>query len=165
MPISLSAVSGMSVNTLKWSDPNRKNYFTSRISYFHQLLIARKFNESFSLQLMPSFVHYNLVKNNTTESNDRYFLGVGLRQKITKRVSINFEYIYAFNQPQNQNLFNSMSIGFDLETGGHVFQLHFTNSSAMHERGFMSETSESWLKGGIHFGFNISRVFTLKSNY
>lgn len=112
----------MSVNTLKWSDPNRKNYFTSRISYFHQLLIARKFNESFSLQLMPSFVHYNLVKNNTTESNDRYFLGVGLRQKITKRVSINFEYIYAFNQPQNQNLFNSMSIGFDLETGGHVFR-------------------------------------------
>ncbi len=163
MPISLSIVSGTSMNTLKWTDPSRNNYLTSRLSYFHQILIARKFNKSFSLQIMPTLVHYNLIANNKLETNDHYFLGVGFRQKISKRVSINFEYTYSFNQPKNQTLYNSLSVGFDLETGGHVFQLHFTNSSKMHERGFLAETSESWLKGGIHFGFNISRVFTIKS--
>ncbi len=163
MPISLSIVSGTSMNSLKWTDPNRNNYFTSRLTFFHQILIARKFNKSFSLQMMPSLVHYNMIVNNNFESNDHYFLGVGFRQKLTKRMSVNFEYTYSFNKPQNQTLYNSMSVGIDLETGGHVFQLQFTNSNKMHERGFLAETSESWLKGGIHFGFNISRVFTIKS--
>lgn len=165
MPIGVVVLGGTSVSMLNWAQPTRKNYFTSRMSYFSQVIIARKFNESFSLQLMPSMVHYNLIADNTKEQNDHYFLGIALRQKLTKRTSINIEYFYAFNPVVGQTRYNSLSIGFDLETGGHVFQLHFTNSLAMHERGFMSETSESWLKGGIHFGFNISRVFTINSNH
>ena len=165
MPIGVVVVTGMSMSSLKWANPNRKNYFTSRLSFFTQVLIARKFNESFSLQIMPTILHKNLVADNTVEKNDQFFMGIGMRQKITKRTSINFEYFYSFNKPKNQKLYNSMSIGFDFETGGHVFQLHFTNSIAMHERGFLSETSESWFKGGIHFGFNLSRVFTVKSYY
>lgn len=162
VPITVVAVSGSSMNTLKWANPERDNHFSSRMSYFHQLLIARKFSESLSIQVSPTVVHRNLIANDQLEKNDIYSIGLGLRKKITKRTSVNFEYF--FNQPGTvlKKYHNGMSLGFDLETGGHVFQLHFTNSTAMNERGFITENSESWLKGGIHFGFNVSRVFTLK---
>jgi hypothetical protein len=57
---------------------------------------------------------------------------------------------------------NSLAIGFDIETGGHVFQLHFTNSTGMTEKTFITETTGDFFKGDIHFGFNVSRVFTIK---
>jgi hypothetical protein len=57
-----------------------------------------------------------------------------------------------------------LSIGFDIETGGHVFQLHFTNSTGMTERAFITNTTGDWGNGDIHFGFNISRLFTLKKS-
>ncbi|MFN0200352.1 MAG: DUF5777 family beta-barrel protein [Bacteroidia bacterium] len=160
MPISLCWISGMSINTLKWQNPDRKNYFTSRLSYFHQAIIGRRFNESFSLQLMPTMVHRNLVETRA-EKNSVYLMGIGLRQKITKRFAVTAEYFYALPNQLASEYRNSLSLGFDIETGGHVFQLQFTNSTAMMEKGFLTETNGNWLKGGIHFGFNISRVFTV----
>lgn len=161
MPVSLNIVSSAMVQTMKWDDPNRKNYFTSRLYFAHQIIVGRKFSENFSLQLMPTLVHYNLVKK-AIDPNDVIAIGIGGRQKITKRISINAEYYYQLPGYKFDGSKNSLSIGFDIETGGHVFQLHFTNSTGMTERTFIGETTGEWGKGDILFGFNISRVFTLK---
>lgn len=160
MPLSVSWVSGSSINSLKWANPNRENYFSSRVAYFHQVLIASKLSDKTTIQLMPTLVHRNLVETRA-EANSVIALGGAVRQKLTSRIAINAEYFYALeNQLSPQNL-QSFSIGFDIETGGHVFQLHVTNSLAMYERGFITQTTGDWMKGDIHFGFNISRVFTL----
>lgn len=160
MPFTISYVPTVALKTLKYEDPDRKNYYTSRLYFSHQLLIGRKFSEGTSLQLMPTYVHRNLVKY-ASESNDILAVGIGGRQKITKRVSINVEYYYQIPNYRMTGTTNSLSLGFDIETGGHVFQLHFTNSRGMNERTFISETNGLWEKGDIYFGFNISRVFTI----
>ena len=160
MPFTISYVPTIALKTLQYEDPDRKNYYTSRLYFSHQLLIGRKFSEGTSLQLMPTYIHRNLVKY-AAESNDLFAIGIGGRQKITKRVSINAEYYYQLPGYRLNGTSNSLSLGFDIETGGHVFQLHFTNSRGMNERTFISETTGLWEKGDIYFGFNISRVFTL----
>ena len=164
IPVSVSWLSTVGVNSLKWTDPERINYFSSRLSYVHQLLIGRKFNDRISLQLTPGMIHRNLVETEI-DPNDLYSIGIGGRFKITQRLSLNSEYFYVIrpkNRPLDFNYYNSFSVGFDIETGGHVFQLHITNSVAMIEKGFIGETTGDWLNGDIHFGFNISRVFSLK---
>ncbi len=161
MPISLSWVSGAMVNTLTWADPTRENLFSSRLSYYHQILIARKFNETFSLQLSPTVVHRNLVPTRDIP-NDVFAMGIGGRVKLSNRVATTFDYFYVLPE-QLQNHRNSLSIGFDIETGGHVFQLHFTNSRGLNERQFITGQNGSWTAGDIHFGFNLSRVFTIQS--
>ena len=163
MPLSLSYVATASINTLKFVDPEASNLFQSRLFYSHQLLLARKFSEGFSFQIMPTVVHRNLVQTHE-EAHDVVALGLGGRQKLSKRVSINFEYFYVLPDQLAEQYRNSLSVGFDIETGGHVFQLHFTNSTSMVYKGFVTETVGDWLDGGIHFGFNISRVFTLSGN-
>lgn len=161
MPVSASFFASTAIETVEWSNPDRDNKFTSRLSYTFQVLLARKFNESLSLQLTPTLVHRNLVQT-TEDFNDMYALGVGGRMKLTKRISLNAEYIYLFQNSAANDLTNSLSLGIDIETGGHVFQLHFTNSTAMIEKGFVAENRGSWLDGDVRFGFNVSRVFTLK---
>lgn len=163
MPVTLSWVSGMAVTTLRWQNPDRRNYFTSRLSYAHQLILGRKFSEKFTLQLMPTLVHRNLVQT-FEEKNDVLAMGIAGRQKLTRRLALNFEYFYVLPNQILEQYRNSFSLGFDIETGGHVFQLHFTNSTSMIERGFITETTGNWFDGDIHFGFNVSRVFTIKDN-
>ena len=131
--------------------------FTNQLSYVNQILIARKMNRNLTLQFTPTIVHYNLVEIKN-ESNDKYALGVGGRQKLTKRISLNSEYFIQLNDKRRNNVF---SLGFDIETGGHIFQLHLSNSPAMIDPEFITQTSGKWLNGDIFFGFNISRVFTL----
>jgi Membrane bound beta barrel domain (DUF5777) len=160
MPVTLSYVPTIALKTLKFDDPNKKNYFSSRLFYTHQLIVGRKFSESTSLQLMPTYIHRNLVQL-TADPNDLLAIGIGGRQKLSKRVSLNVEYYYQLPGYKLTNSTNSLSLGFDIETGGHVFQLHFTNSQGMSERTFISETTGDWGKGDIYFGFNISRVFTI----
>lgn len=163
IPVSVSFLSSVAIKSVKWVDPERTNYFSSRLSYVSQILIARKINQTFSVQLSPSYVHRNLVATEL-DPNDLWAIGAGGRMKLTKRISFNAEYYYLANPKtyMSQQVYNPLSIGFDIETGGHVFQLIFTNSVAMIEKGFIGETTGSWGKGDIHFGFNISRVFTLK---
>ncbi|HSN60361.1 MAG TPA: DUF5777 family beta-barrel protein [Ferruginibacter sp.] len=160
MPITLSYVPTIALKTQKFEIPERKNYFTSKLIYTHQLIIGRKFNEGTSLQLMPTFTHVNLVPL-LNDPNDLYAIGMGGRQKLSKRISLNAEYYYQLPDYKLTGTTNSLSVGFDIETGGHVFQLHFTNSQGMSERTFINETTGLWEKGDIFFGFNISRVFTI----
>lgn len=177
MPITLSVVAASSMTTLDadkvpWYGEGRTDYFTHRLAYSWQVLIGRKFSEGFTLQLMPGVVHRNLVKYDE-EENDVMNIGVAGRVKLSKRVAVTGEYYYVLPdqlaQPtaaelaadKNAGYKNSLAVGFDIETGGHVFQLHFTNSTGLFERAFITETVGAWEAGDIHFGFNISRVFTL----
>jgi len=158
MPVSLSYVASGMLKTLKNEDPTLKTNFSDRLFYAHQLIVARKFNDYFSLQLMPTMVHYNIVPL-AKDPNDLWSLGIGMRQRLSKRVNLTLEYYNQFTKLSGY--YNSLAVGFDIETGGHVFQLHFTNSTGMTERTFITETTGQWGKGDIHFGFNISRVFTI----
>lgn len=160
MPVSLILVSGMTVNGLKWEDPDRENYFSSRLAYYYQAIIGRKFSERFSMQVAPIMVHRNLVE--TAEDNhDVFAVEVGSRIKLSNRIALTVDYFYTFPDQLPDNIQNALAIGFDIETGGHVFQLHFTNATPMNERAIITETTGKWGDGDIHFGFNISRVFTL----
>ncbi|MEO8591111.1 MAG: DUF5777 family beta-barrel protein [Flavobacteriales bacterium] len=176
MPVTAAFVASSAVNTTQqsdyWPDESKTYYFSNRMSYSFQLVVGRKFTESLTLQLTPGLVHRNLVTT-VDEKNDVYNVGLSGRIKLSKRVSLNAEYFYVLPgqllEPTaaelaadpNAGFKNSLSIGFDIETGGHVFQLHFTNSTGMFERAFITETTNSWSEGQIHYGFNISRVFTL----
>lgn len=161
MPVSLSYVGGTIVNSLKWTDPSRPEPpFSHRMYYYHQLLLARKFNETLTLQLTPTLFHRNWV-NTRTEPNDILALGLGGRVKLNNRVAATFDY-WMVPGDQLPNYNNTLSVGFDIETGGHVFQLHFTNSRGMNEKQFITEGNGEWLKGDINFGFNLSRVFTIR---
>jgi hypothetical protein len=163
MPVSVSVLTSVTLKTIKFADQNRTNYFSSRLAYVTQILVARKISPVLSIQLTPSYIHRNLVATEL-DPNDLYALGAGARLKLTKRISLNGEYYYLVNPKTylSQQVYNPLSVGFDLETGGHVFQLFFSNSLGMVEKSFIGETTSQWRKGGIHFGFNISRVFTLK---
>lgn len=160
MPLTLAVVSTAAVKTIPFQNPDRENFSSSRWYYTHQLIIGRKFSDGFSFQLSPTVVHRNLVRT-ASETNDVFAIAAGGRVKLNKRVALNAEYIYVLPEQLADGYRNTLSIGFDIETGGHVFQLHFTNATSMIEKGFITETSGNWLDGDIHFGFNISRVFTI----
>ncbi len=163
MPVSVSVFSSVALKSLKWPDPTVTNYFSSRLSYVAQILIARKISNELSIQLSPTYIHRNLVVTEL-DPNDLYAVGAGGRLKLTRRISLNAEYYYLINPTNNMTpqIYNPLSIGVDIETGGHVFQLFFSNSVGTIEKQFIGETTGQWKKGDIHFGFNISRVFTLK---
>jgi hypothetical protein len=156
-PITLNYMSSMAIKTIK-PDPSKVNYKTSNYYYTHQLILARKFSDAFSFLVAPTLVHRNLVQK-TTDDHDLFSIGMGGRIKLTRRMSFNAEYYYQVNKPEGTT--NSLSLGFDIETGGHVFQLTLSNSTAMIERGFIHETTGLWNKGDIVTGFCISRNFTL----
>ena len=134
--------------------------FEDRLAYTSQIIIGKKINPGLSLQLMPSVVHKNKVA--FVDDNTQYALGAGGRLKLSKRIALNAEYYYRLGTPDETDFTNSVSIGFDIETGGHVFQLHFTNSEMTLERAFITENTDNFFDGDIHFGFNISRTFQLK---
>jgi hypothetical protein len=157
-PLSITWFNSMTIETFKRVDDERE--FIDRLTYTFQPLLARKFSPAVSLQLMPTYVHYNTITA-TENGNDLFSCGVGGRVKISKRVTINAEYYYQFNRLFDDS-HNALAIGFDIETGGHVFQLLFTNSRAMVEKGFIHETTGDFFDGDIRFGFNISRAFQLK---
>ena len=160
VPVSVVAFSSVALRTLRSATGQAEPDFNSRLTYSYQLLVGRKFSPAFSFQVTPTFIHRNLV----TEGQDPHgiiALGAGGRIKLNKRISLNGEYYYQFNRAENSPMQNAVAFGFDIETGGHVFQLHFTNSRAMIEKGFITETTGDFFDGDIHFGFNISRTFQL----
>jgi hypothetical protein len=151
MSFSVSLFSSLALNSLKWPDPERTNYFSSRLSYSYQVLVGRKFGPRFSAQISPTMIHRNLV-NMDSDPNDTYAIGMGGRIKRSSRISLNAEYYYVANPSPNMEgtpTYNPLAIGFDIETGGHVFQLMFTNSLAMIEKGFITETTEQFPKASF----------------
>ncbi|ULQ51069.1 DUF5777 family beta-barrel protein [Flavihumibacter fluvii] len=174
MPVSVTAftnavVSSMASNT-KANTPDHFDQFSDRMSYTGQLIIARKFSDRFSLMLIPTFVHTNYVI--ASDQNDVWAVGVGGRLKITKRMSLIVDYYKTFRgsnsiaqfKTKGLKFYNPLGIGLEFETGGHVFDFNFTNSTALLENQFIPYTTTSWLSGQFRWGFNISRIFSFKKN-
>ncbi len=167
MPISITFFSSMYYTfedfliNVNGANINKYKYDTDRMSFCHQVMVARKFNPDFSMQLSVGMVHFNLV-DRITDFNDCYFAGVVTRYKFTPRQAVTLEYGFRFNNYSQTAYYDSFGIGYDLETGGHVFQLHFTNSFGLTENEFLMYTTKTWSKYEVRLGFNISRVFTLK---
>ena len=157
-PVSMVLFSSYAINSVRSEGQNIN--FADRIGYTFQLLIARKFNSNFSFQLIPGMVHLNSVPS-AEDDNDIYYLGGGLRYKLTRSLALTMEYYHRFNPLTSTETFDLIGIGIDIETGGHVFQLMFTNTNAPFEKGFITETVDDFLDGDIRFGFNISRTFQL----
>ena len=159
MPLTVSFVPVIAINTLKQFDSGKTD-FADRVSMAYQLLIARKFSEKFALQIMPTYIQADKISFNHSKQNI-FAIGIGGRHRISKRVNINAEYYYQLEDSKAPGSHNVFSFGVDIGTGGHVFQLHFTNSAGLTEKSFISETTGRWDKSNIMFGFNISRVFQL----
>lgn len=169
-PISLVGYNLVTANTALDSDQYKNLEFEDRLTYTSQLLISKKFNESLSLLLAPTFVHENLATRsrevlddgttlNFDEQNEQFAVGIGGRYKISKRMSINADYGIHLNRNKNSSFRNPLSVGVDIETGGHVFQMHFTNAQSMFEEGYIVQAQGDWGDGDFFFGFNLSRVF------
>ncbi|MEP7235982.1 MAG: DUF5777 family beta-barrel protein [Ignavibacteriota bacterium] len=160
MPVSVILVAGVTCQTLPYADETVTNFFTSRLTFFQQIIIGSKISDLFSFQISPTLIHRNLVTVQT-DPNDIYAVGLGGRIKLTNRLALTFDWYHPFNGVTPGVNFDPIAIGFDIETGGHVFQVHLSNSVGMNERAFITETYNNWLKGGIQLGFNISRIFQL----
>jgi hypothetical protein len=168
MPVSVSYVGGACLPSIAAVAPDGSNYSAmDKMCYFNQILIARKFNDWVAVQIMPTHLHYNIVPT-SSDKNDIMALGIGGRLKVSNRIALTAEYYYV-PTPLKGSIFstgaqtyhNSLSVGVDIETGGHVFQLFFSNSQSIAENDFIGQTTGQWSDGGVHFGFNISRVFTI----
>jgi len=158
MPLTLVVMGVANISSSKWPDDGRSYLFAHRMSYSLQLLASRKFNRSISLQLMPSMIHRNLVKT-PQDKNDVFAMGIGGRVKVSNRIALTGEYHYVLPNQVATDYANPLSLGVDIETGGHVFQLFFTNAPAIYDAAFIPETTDKWAEGKIRFGFNISRTF------
>jgi len=160
MPLSVSLLGTISNYTQDIPGETYLN-FTYRTAYTLQMLLARKFSTRLSVEVTPTYLHYNLVPT-VNDKNDLFAVGTGARFKLTNRTSINAEYDYLpSGQVVSTNVYNSFSLGYDIETGGHVFQLVFSNSQSMIESQYLAQTTGRWNKGDIYFGFNISRNFNV----
>lgn len=163
IPVNMTFFTSMAINTLKPVSEGEEIPFARRLDYATLVLISRKFNDRLSIQLMPVWIHRNYVIG-SDNVNELLAIGMGGRYKITGKVAITGEYYPRLNGLDIEEYHNSLSFGVDLETGGHVFQLIFTNARPMIEKGFIGETTGSWADGDIRFGFNISRIFQLGSS-
>ena len=176
IPLTIAAYADMSFTPQRSSSfyngtVNVKENAMHRLSYFSQVIFARKFGERFSLEVIPSYLHRNFVKayvnadNGKMDENDLFAVAVAGRFKITKRFGILADYFYTFSEFRKNNpatkYYNPLALGVEIETGGHVFHINFTNASGIIENSFLPNTTDSWLKGGYKFGFNISRVFNI----
>ena len=157
-PLTIVGYNSLTINTDLDEDILPGLKFEHRVAYVSQLLISKKFSHDFSLEIIPTLLHENFTKLNNQE-NTQYVIGIGGRHKLTKRWSVNIDYGWHLNRADNSPFKNPLSIGFDLETGGHVFQLHFTNAQPMNASGFLSQGTGDWGGGDFFFGFNLSRVF------
>ncbi|NND52273.1 MAG: hypothetical protein HKN54_07695, partial [Flavobacteriaceae bacterium] len=132
--------------------------FKHRLSYSAQLIISHKVDSKLSVALIPTLFHDNYVMINE-QDNTQYAIGAGARYKLGQRWSVNVDYGHHLNRADTSPFNNPLSIGFDLETGGHVFQMHFTNAQPMNTNGYLGQATGDWGDGDFYFGFNLSRRF------
>lgn len=162
IPVTITALGGIAYRASPRKDEVPDGFKSiDRLAFVGQLLVARKFSPRLSLQLMPTIVHKNAV-DQRLENNDQFAVGAGGRFKVTKSVALTTEYYYRLGVPEPNPYFNTFGFGVDIETGGHVFQLVFTNTRGLTERGFITETEGDFSDGDIHFGFNVTRTFQLQ---
>ena len=156
-PVNIVWLSSIAIPTIEINEPLST---ADRMGFTHQLMISRKFGQNFTFQIMPGMIHLNTVPK-TTDDNDIFYIGGAFRYKITRSLALTGEYYYRFNPIESIRTYDVVGFGVDIETGGHVFQLHITNSRPTFEKGFITDTKDDFWDGDIRFGFNISRTFQL----
>ena len=181
MPVTVTAMAGWGINTMptgyvmESGSTMKFDNNIERYSYWTQVLVARKFTEKLSLQLMPTLIHVNKVEDPSIP-NQLFALGAGGRYKLSQRVTLSAEYYYSLREIEDGDeeddddyeangafpypYRNALSFGVDIETGGHVFQFHLTNARGMVEKQFIGQNVGAWEKGDIFYGFNIARTFS-----
>ena len=159
-PVTIVGYNTMDINSELKTDLYPGLKFNNRLAFTTQLLISRKFNSSISGELSGIYVHKNLYDDLLDQENI-YLVGAGARCKLTKRLSANIEYAARVNLPEDMTsvYHNPLTLGLDIETGGHVFQLVFSNSQPMNDVAVFSNAGGDWSKGSLYFGFNMYRVF------
>ncbi len=155
-PLTIIGYNTVDVNTFLEEEDYPEIEFTDRLTYITQVLISSRISQMLSLQIVPVYIHKNLY-NPEIENDNQFSLGIGGRMKLSKRLSLNAEYVYNFDNPGFYK--NPLSLGLDIETGGHIFQLLFTNSQPMTEAGYITNAAGDWADGDFYFGFNLYRVF------
>jgi len=158
LPLSVLIAGGAMVYTQ--SSDSIKPQFSDRSAYYVQLIAGRKFSDNFSLQFSPILLHRNKVESRD-ELKTIFAIGGGAHLKLTRRLSLTMDYHHALKGLSDLNT-DPLSVGIDIETGGHIFQLHFSNSVGMNERAYITETRDKFFNGDIRFGFNLSRVFKVR---
>lgn len=157
IPVSISAFANMAYSVKESADFKNDNY---RFVYCSQLILARKFSSRLSVVAIPTFIHRNFV--GADDDNNTFSLSGGFRFKFTPSASIIFDYSKTLGR---ENLllprFDVIGAGVEIETGGHVFTLMFSNASGILENDYLVNTFDSWGKGGYKLSFNISRMFKL----
>jgi len=157
-PVSIVGYNSINLDTSLDENVYPNLNYNERYVYISQLLVSRRFSDNFSLQLSPSVIKHNFLTTQA-KTDYNYVLNTGSRLKISKRSSFNIDYSYHLNRLKNSIEKNVLSVGVDMETGGHVFQLLFSNTQASDEAGVLTGAEGDWLKGDVFFGFNILRVF------
>jgi hypothetical protein len=162
-PFSVLFYSDIGIDTKRKPEiyPSVKDNFSNRLLYVNQLIIGRKFSRNLSLEILPTLVHRNLVPTND-DDHDQASIGIAGRFKLSNRISINADYFIPIGD-RNENYKNSLAVGVDYETGGHVFQVMLANAQGPYEYTFIENASGDFSSGTLYLGFNISRSFTLKS--
>lgn len=157
-PLTIIGYNTMDVNTKLSADEYVNLKSSNRIAFTSQLLVSRKFSESFSFELVPIYIHKNLY-DPVTENKDQFVMATGGRYKVSKRLSVNMEYAARINAPETTLYHNPLTVGLDIDTGGHIFQLVFSNSQPMNDVSVFTNSTGNWNGGSIYFGFNMYRVF------
>ena len=153
-PFSLALFSKMEISTI-----DQDLSMSDKLTFDIQVLAARKFNPSISVQVMPTFIHRNLVQT-AKESHDLLSFGIGGRVKATKRISMNADTFFPLGE-RNESFKQSWGLGCDIETGGHVFQLMITNVQGSFESEYIENASGTFDELNLFLGFNITRVFSI----
>jgi hypothetical protein len=160
-PLNIVGYASADINS-EIKEENYPNFKSGdRMSYTTQLLASRRVSKKLSLEIAPTYVRQNLQDLNSTggRTHNQLLMGLGGRLKVSKRMSFNLDYAYNFSKDENSKFNNPLTLGIDIETGGHVFQLLFSNAKGSNDSSFLTKAQGDWSKGDISFGFNVVRVF------
>lgn len=162
IPVQIAIKGDVGINTQKNTQFDEFT-FQERLNYFASVMIARKFNKQLSLQIAPMVSHFNTVKIERVgeiPENTHYGLGIGGRYAFDERKAITFEYLPVIGD-RSPGTKNHFALGYEIETGGHVFQMFFMSGKWFTEQHLLARTNTNFFEGDFRLGFNINRVFGL----
>jgi hypothetical protein len=161
IPLTIALYGELDYRTQKYFNSDLQEDRLGRIEYSSQLLIARKFGNIFSLQLMPTFIHRNLVETEN-DTNNIYALGIGGTLRLQKVLRLNFEYFWVSeHDTPKTDYYSPISFGICYQTSRHAFELFATNSTGITANNNIAFTTGNFWKGDIGIGFNISIIFSV----
>lgn len=155
MPISLSYFGNVVYN----SQAGTYKEELHRMSFYNELIIARRINSKISVQVSPSFTHYNAV--DTLYKNDMLAVGIGARYKFSAQSSILINYVQPLSSHTDSKLnpVPGFSIAWEIATSAHAFQITFSNYQGILPQQNVMYNQLKWGDSQFLLGFNITRLW------